>query len=226
MSLHNVLERCTLMLKSRNMAWALAIMLVSAGLTATAAAAADQVQKIAVVDVDKVYTNAPRVKQYSEELNAFGQDLSKKVEIRNKNMMLNETEIQELVTLKTKSSRTAAEDARIKEIENTEGARDEQYRTLQATKEPTEEQKTQLKELQDMRQKAKDTLDALAKDYDGQLKSKQQELLGKADADIREAITKVAGAKGITMVIAKDAVLFGGLDISDDIIANLDRKMQ
>ncbi|MEN6356193.1 MAG: OmpH family outer membrane protein [Armatimonadota bacterium] len=214
------------MLKSRNMAWALAIMLVSAGLTATAAAAADQVQKIAVVDVDKVYTNAPRVKQYSEELNAFGQDLSKKVEIRNKNMMLNETEIQELVTLKTKSSRTAAEDARIKEIENTEGARDEQYRTLQATKEPTEEQKTQLKELQDMRQKAKDTLDALAKDYDGQLKSKQQELLGKADADIREAITKVAGAKGITMVIAKDAVLFGGLDISDDIIANLDRKMQ
>lgn len=77
-----------------------------------------------------------------------------------------------------------------------------------------------------MRQKAKDTLDALAKDYDGQLKSKQQELLGKADADIRGAINKVAGEKGITMVIAKDAVLFGGLDITDDIIKNLDRKMQ
>ncbi|MCE5324552.1 OmpH family outer membrane protein [bacterium] len=214
------------MLKSRTMAWVLAIMVVSAGLMATAASAADQAQKIAVVDVEKVYTNAPRVKQYSEELNAFGQDLSKKVDIRNQNMMLNEAEIQELVTLKTKSNRTAAEDARIKEIESTERTRDDQYRNLQATKEPTDEQKAQLKELQDMRQKAKDTLDALAKDYDGQLKSKQQELLGKADADIRGAINKVAGEKGITMVIAKDAVLFGGLDITDDIIKNLDRKMQ
>lgn len=214
------------MLKLRTMAWALTIMLVGVGQIANAAATTDQTPKIAVVDVEKVYSNAPRVKQYSEELNAFGQDLGKKVEIRNLNMMLNETEIQELVSLKTKSTRTPAEDARIKELEDTERTRDTNFSTLQETKEPTEDQKAQLKELRDMRQKAKDTLDALAKDYDGQLKSKQQELLGKADADIREAITKVAGAKSISMVLAKDAVLFGGLDITDDVIKNLDRKMQ
>jgi Skp family chaperone for outer membrane proteins len=214
------------MLKLRMTAWALAVMLVGVGQTASAAPAADQAQKTAVVDIEKVYSNAPRVKQYSEELNAFGQDLGKKVDIRNKYMMLNETEIQELVLLKTKSSRTSAEDTRMKELEEAERTRDAKYSTLQETKEPTEEQKTQLKELRDMRQKAKDTLDALARDYDGQLKSKQQELLGKADVDIRDAITKVATAKSISMVLAKDAVLFGGTDITDDVIKNLDRKIQ
>ncbi|MHB9035294.1 MAG: OmpH/Skp family outer membrane protein [Armatimonadota bacterium] len=214
------------MMKSRRMAWALAITVVGVGFFGTAAMAADQDMKIGIVDGEKVYTNAPRVKQYTEELNAFKQSLAEKLDVRSQNMMLNEAEIQELITLKTKKQRTPDEDAKIKAIEDVERGRDADYKTLQGTKEPTADQKAKLKELQDMQQKSKDTGNALAKDYDGQLQSKMQELNGKAEVEVREAIAKVAAEKSIQVVLAKEAVLFGGTDISDEVIKNLDRKMQ
>jgi Skp family chaperone for outer membrane proteins len=208
------------------MAWALAIMVVGVGLIGSAATAADGDLKIGIVDGEKVYTNAPRVKQYTEELNVLRQELAQKLDIRSQNMMLNDAEIQELITLKAKTPSSPAEDARIKALEDTERSRDAEYKTLQGTKEPTADQKARLKELQDMQQHSKDTGNALAKDYDGQLQTKMQELNSKAEADVREAITKVASEKGVQMVFAKEAVLFGGTDISDDVIKNLDRKIK
>ncbi|MCE5313749.1 MAG: OmpH family outer membrane protein [Armatimonadota bacterium] len=212
------------MLKSRRMAWALAIMIAGVGMFGTAAKADDL--KIGIVDVEKVYTNAPRVTQYTEELNKYRQELAQKLDVRSQNMMLDEAEIQELITLKTKTTRTAEEDARIKALEDIERTRDNEYKTLQATKDLDDQKKARLKELQDMNQKSKDTGNALAKDYDGQLQTKMQELNGKAEADVREAITKVVGQKGVQIVLAKEAVLYGGTDISDDVIKNLDRKIQ
>lgn len=215
------------MLKSRILAWATAIICAGAGLVVTSAQAADQTVKIGVVDIEKVYSNAPRVKQYNEQLAAFRQELSQKLDIRNQNRMLNESEIEELIKLKTQDKRTPADDARIKELEGLERSRDAELKTLQGTKEPDEQQKAKLKELQDMQQKSNDTGNALLKDYDGQLQTRMQELMGKAETDVREVISKIAGEKGFTMVLAKDpAVLFGGIDISDDVIKNLDRKMQ
>lgn len=215
------------MLKSRVLAWAMAIMCAGAGLIVSSAKAADQPMKIGIVDIEKVYANAPRVKQYNEQLAAFRQELSQKLDIRNQNRMLNETEIEELINLKTKDKRTAAEDARIKELEALEKSRSAELTTLQSTKEPNDQQKARLKELQDMQQKSNDTGNALLKDYDGQLQSKVQELMGKAEVDVRDVISKIAADKGLSMVLAKDpAVLYGGIDISDDVIKNLDRKMQ
>lgn len=42
--------------------------------------------------------------------------------------------------------------------------------------------------------------------------------------DVNQAIRKVAGAKKITVVVDKDAVFFGGVDITDDVITELKRK--
>ncbi|MCE5199874.1 MAG: OmpH family outer membrane protein [Armatimonadota bacterium] len=215
------------MAKSRRTAWALVMIIAGVVLAGTAAIAADQQNlKIGIVDLEKIYNTAPRVKQYTESLNVFRQDLATKLDIRSQNLMLNENEIKELIDLKLKPSATDKDKTRIQEIEDLERSRDGEYKTLQSTKEPNDQQKARQKELQDMQQKSKDTGNALAKDYDGQLQSKMQELNGKAETDIREAINKFASSKGFQIVLAKEAVLFGGTDISDDVIKNLDRKAQ
>ena len=126
--------------------------------------AADPVPKIGVVDTEKL-TTSPRFKQYDEELTRFVEDLRAKLTIRKQKLMLNETEIKELVDLKIKANPTAQDQERIKALEETEKQRDAELKQLQETKDATEQQKARLKELQDMRQKSTDTGEALEKDY-------------------------------------------------------------
>ena len=50
---------------------------------------------------------------------------------------------------------------------------------------------------------------------------KERELMDPLVNNIRETIQKVAEAKGLTIVIDKTAVLYGGQDITQDVVAKL-----
>ena len=210
------------MLKSRRMAWTLTLSIAITALIGVSAAVAADESKIGVVDTARVYKDAPRIKKYTEDLNVFRQNLGAKLDIRNQNRMLDENEVKELIDLKLKENATDKDKARLKELEDTERARDAELKTLQETKEPDDAKKTRLKQLQDMQQSSNVKGNELAKDYDEQLSNKMLELNNNAEKEVRDAIKVVAEAKGLTLVIAKEAVLFGGIDISDAIIAKME----
>lgn len=214
------------MARSRRIAWAIIMAIATAAMLGTAVSAADDGQKIGVVDVQRVLTDAPRVKQYKEELDVLRQSLSLKLEIRSQNLMLDENQIKELIDLKTKANATEQDKAKIKELTDVEKQRDEELKKLQGTAQPDEQQKARQKELEGMLQRSRSTGEALEKDYSSQFQTRAQELDAKATADFQEAVNKVAEARGLTLVVAKEAVFFGGANITDDIIAKLDRKMQ
>ncbi len=193
------------------------------GLAGSAVLAAPNDVKIGVVDLQKVYRDAPRVKQYREQLEDFSRSLATKLDIRSQNMMLNEDEIKELIELKTKEKPTEAENARAKQLSEVERSKDEELRKLQETKELNDQQQARLKELQGLQQKSKDIGAALAKDYDGQYQAKAMELETKSDSDIQTAVNKAAESKGLTLVLDKAVVFLGGQDITDDVISRLDR---
>ena len=212
--------------RSHGTAWMLAVAAAAVLFAGVAAEAADNQIKIGVVDIQKMYRDAPRIKQYMEDLDEFRGSLALKLEIYGQNTMLDGNEIKELIDLKTKETPTEADKTRIKTLEDTERARDAELKGLQENKELNEQQKARLQELQDMQKMSKDTLNAIAKDYDEQWQTKTQEFDAKAVADLREAINTVAQDKGFTLVLDQAAVFFGGTDITDDVIAKLDRKMQ
>ena len=212
--------------RSRGTAWMLAAAVVAAVFGGMAAEAADNQIKIGVVDVQKMYRDAPRIKQYMEDLDKLRESLALKLEIRGQNTMLDGNEIKELIDLKTKENPAEADKARIKTLEDTERAKDAELKGLQENKELNEQQKARLQELQDMQKMSKDTLNAIAKDCEDQWQTKTQEFDAKAVADLREAINKVAQDKGFTVVLDKAAVFFGGTDLTDDVIARLDREVQ
>lgn len=214
------------MLKSRRMAWTLATMIAAVCFTGISAFAADNSPKLAVVDLQKVYKEAPRVKQYMEELDSFRAELGQKLEIRSQNMMLDENEIKELIDLKLKTAATDKDKARITELENSERAKDAEFKQLQSTKDLNDQQKARMSELQKLQSNSKTTGEQLEKDYNSNLESKVQDLDGKAKADMLDAINKVAEGKGYAAVMDKSAVLNGGTDITDQVIAKLDRKIQ
>jgi Skp family chaperone for outer membrane proteins len=189
-------------------------------------AAAPPEPKIGIVDGQKIDDNAPRVKQYKEELDGFTNILKAKLDIRVQNRMLDENEIKELIDLKTKDKPTDADKARVQTLTDLDRTKSDELQKLQEAKEPNDQQKARLKELMDMQAKSKEMWTALSKDYDGQYQSKAIELQGKIDTEVRAVVAKVAETKGLTLVFDKAVVVYGGIDITDDVVARLDRKMQ
>jgi outer membrane protein len=51
-----------------------------------------------------------------------------------------------------------------------------------------------------------------------QLLKKRQELIGGLEKDIRAAVEKVAKAQGIGIVLNREVVLYGGVDLTDQVI--------
>lgn len=212
------------MLKLHRAAWVMTAVVIAVGLIGTGAWAATSEPKIGVVDLQKVYNDAGRIKQYKEELDSFKQTLTSKLDIRAQNMMLDENEIKELIDLKMKAKPLDADTARIKVLTDTERSKDEELKKLQETKTPNDQEKARLQELMNLQQKSKDTGTALIKDYDGQYQSKTAELQAKIDTDIQAAVNKVAEAKGLGMVLDKASVMVGGIDVTDDVVGRLERK--
>lgn len=214
------------MIGLRRLGLVLVCIIAVVGLFGSGAWAAAAEPKIGVVDGQKIDSNAPRVKQYMEQLDARQQLLKTKLEIRAQNLMLDENEINELIDLKTKEKPTDAENARVKVLTDLERAKDDELKKMQETKDLNDQQKSRLQELMNLQQKSKDMGNSLSKDYDTQLQSLAGELQGKIDTDVRAAVAKVAETKGLSLVFDKVVVVYGGIDITDDVIARLDRKMQ
>lgn len=207
---------------------ALAVVLcVIASLLCSACYGADAIS-IATVDIVKVYSEAPRVKQLRETLEGRTKELNSRLDVREQNLMLSEEQVRELIDLKLKPNPTEAEKARMKELGDIERNLDEQLKNLQNTPQDklTDAEKTRLKELTDIQTKSKTTGGQIEKDYNAQLQNEARDLESKAFQEISDAVKGIAEAKKYTFVFAKDAVFFGGTDITNEVIAKLDRKPQ
>jgi outer membrane protein len=58
----------------------------------------------------------------------------------------------------------------------------------------------------------------LQRQVDQDIFKKRAELLGGLDKDIRAAVEKVAKQQGISVVLSRDVVLYGGVDLTDQVI--------
>ena len=74
----------------------------------------------------------------------------------------------------------------------------------------------------DFEEKSKTMSDQDKQNYFMQLQQRMQQkemsLIGAINEKIEEAVKKVAAAKGLSIVVFKNAVIFGGTDITDDVI--------
>jgi outer membrane protein len=64
----------------------------------------------------------------------------------------------------------------------------------------------------------------LQRQVDQQIFKKRAELLGGLDKDIRAAVEKVAKQQGISVVLSRDVVLYGGVDLTDQVIKAIGGK--
>jgi len=57
-----------------------------------------------------------------------------------------------------------------------------------------------------------------------QFAQRREELLGGLDKDIRSAVEQVAKDRGVSLVLDRTVVLYGGTDLTDAVVAKLSGK--
>ncbi|MBI2844120.1 MAG: OmpH family outer membrane protein [Armatimonadetes bacterium] len=202
---------------------ALIITMVLTSALAAQVVAADALP-VGYVDIPAVFQDYEKTKTSNTDLEAFSKQLIQKLQTLTENKLLAENERKELSDLAVKPNATDQDKARIKELQDREKALDLELKDLQNKKEPTEQEKARLKELQDKSSKADEEITKLRESSEQQFEDKKEEMSQQIRDDILKAIDAVAKQKNLNMVVDKMAVLFGGTDITQDVLAQLNGK--
>lgn len=138
-------------------------------------------------------------------------------------LFLSDAEINELAALYEKEKPTAAEQKRISQLEEKGDQQKRELTTLQNTPSPTEAQTARFTLLSDNIGKGEGTLQQLNRTLSAKLQDKARTAEQKALADVRTAVAKVAKAKGLAVVFTGDIAIYAAVDITDDVVKEVNK---
>lgn len=176
-------------------------------------------QQIAYIDTSVIMKSEYITKSYSE-LETQNNIFQKEIQIRQDNLFLGENEITDLINL----AQNNGDQAKISEYQTTNNKRYEELNLLNQTKDLTEEQKNRLTELNNLRKKSNENLQSRAETLGEQMQSLMSKKGSEIEAAIMSACEKIAKEKNYSIVVNKDAIFYGGIDITKDVIAALPKE--
>ncbi len=177
--------------------------------------------KVAVVNINQIQA------QYGE-LQAEQQQLEKWLaeQRRTTNMLLDfvflsAEHFQEVVNLLKKDQRTPEEQQRLTELQGISLEKDKRFRALEANTNRTPQEQDEFNSLQDIYRARAKTVDEMWQGVLAQLNERRQTAVSGLMGKVRDAIKAEAEAQGLELVLDADAVLYGGVDITEAVLARL-----
>ncbi|MGC8832989.1 MAG: OmpH family outer membrane protein [Armatimonadota bacterium] len=178
----------------------------------------------AVVDIRKVVDGYSETAKAQQELAALDRKARETYDNKEAGRFLDDNERKELETLQALTNPTAEQKKRLEELIQMNNARAQTFRGLQLNPNRSPAEEEEYKKLSDRSEKMDKELDDLAQKLQEELRKKQEEIGKRLDQAIQQAINTVASQKSIPAVFDKSAVLYGGQDITDEVLAVLNKK--
>ncbi|MBC7288426.1 MAG: OmpH family outer membrane protein [Armatimonadetes bacterium] len=209
--------------KLRFAAAALAVLLA----TGQAALGADQPAKtrIAVVDVRKLESEFNEFQQRQKELQALQQQYTQTLQLLAEYAFLPKESFDEMVAIARLPQPWPQEkQKRAEDLRNISTDKEKQYLALRSKTNRSAEEEDQFKTLQELAQAREADLRQLEQQFARELMKRQDELRAQLTAKVQSAIEAVAKQKGYDIVLDREAVFFGGEDITADVLAILNAQ--
>jgi len=187
----------------------------------TAGLASAQPLTVGTVDTTRIGTEYKAMQQLNDQFNDFRQQQNQKLMERQKVMMLTEADHTKYFDLVQTAAPTDATKQQITDLEALSRQREERLRTLSAKQDRTEEEKKDYDELNAVYTTRSGDMRALQEGLMKDLEAKREELTKVFTTSLETAIKAVIEGKGMSMVVAKEAVLYGGTDITTEVLAKL-----
>jgi len=176
------------------------------------------------VDLTSVTDAVKKTPEWQQSVRKFEDEKARyknELEALGKLRYLTTTERTELQNLRAKQKPTDAEKARIQELDDRSGKLDQEYQALAMISELTAEQRTRLRAVQEMREKGVTQLqDETNKRMEALQRVEAEVLQGMQDRILR-IVGQVADSRGIVMVVDRQFILYGGQDLTEDVLKKL-----
>jgi Skp family chaperone for outer membrane proteins len=209
--------------------------LVGAGLVALALAAplpaqAQSAPAIGTVDMGRINAEYQAIQQLTTQYQGFVREQQAKFEDRGKTRMLNDAELKEYMDLSQFGAPTEANKQRLTALAQESDTREKRLAELERKTRDEAEQK-EYDGLSGIAKVRGPELAKLEDDLTQAVSAKREELLKVITDSVNAAVKAVAEQKKLTVVVAKAVidpnggsaplVLYGGTDITDDVLAKL-----
>jgi Skp family chaperone for outer membrane proteins len=192
---------------------------------------------IGVIDYNRVVSEYDLYKQYEQQLERYASELEAELTEFGSTALLTSEELSELNALKGKTGPTQEETARIDALKGLTKMRQDRERELEQKPSPTPEEQAEMRDLIKRMQDADQRFKDMNQQMMAKLGDRNKEYFAKVEANVRAMIETVAKEKGLDTVVNKDmrlsdrqmsmtipVVLFGGIDISEDVLSRLNKK--
>jgi Skp family chaperone for outer membrane proteins len=157
------------------------------------------------------------VKEFEDEKTRYRTELEDMQRLR----YLSKAEREELTSLRTKQKPTDAEKARVDALLKRSDELEGEFRTLAGVEKPSDEQRKRITDITKLRDEGIQVLQEEGEKRAGMLQKKEGDLLEKMQTRILKIVSEVAQSKGLVMVVDRQAILYGGQDLTEDVVKKL-----
>jgi Skp family chaperone for outer membrane proteins len=152
-----------------------------------------------------------------EQSRAFNEELRTLAQLR----YCTDAERQEAAAIKAKMKPTPAEQARLDELLKKADVIDNELAQLSQKTNPTDADTKRIQDLSRMRTEAAQNLAKEDADRRDRLRKLDQDMLGEVQTELLKLVEKVAKEQKVPVVYNRPAVLFGGTDLTAEVIKKL-----
>ena len=195
-----------------------AVLVVATGAAALAAAPASDV---GVVDIEQIYASHPRLQELNQRFAEFRQQQEAQLQQMFQTRLLTDEEQREFTDLLEMGAPTEAREARLTELAQLSAQREQRLAELGQNESRTAEEEQEYTELEQTHNRRVAELTNLQLTLEQAVSDKHDELWGLVTEGVEAAVQAVAEEQSLTLVLQKEAVLYGGVDITDAVVARL-----
>lgn len=199
----------------------LAVAIIVAALAAPTAPAQAAEPKIGVVDMAKVLDGYKEFQDSDKIYKDFLRERQQQLQDRMSVSLLSDAELKEYQNIKAATAPTQEQKQRLEQLKAVAEARQNELDTLSRATNPTDAEKQRLAELKALSDKSSADISQLQQRMSDEIAKRNKELSENLNKKIESALAAVAAEKRLDYILAKDAVLFGGRDVTSDVLAKL-----
>lgn len=180
--------------------------------------------KLGVIDMERVATEYQEMQRLNLEFQEFQRKQEIELQERHTTRLLTDAERQEFTDLSAMGAPTEVRTKRLAELRGLSDEREERLLELRGKEECTEEEAAERDELGARYEARMAELAGLQAEMKASRVAKYEELSKLVADGVDNAIKATAEEQKLALVLRKDSVMYGGVDITDAVLAKLNAK--
>lgn len=173
------------------------------------------------VDMDRVGAEYRGMQELNGQFQQFQMEQERQLREQHTTRLLFDEERQEYLDLSHMGAPTEARDERLAELRMLSDERERRLFELRKNEERSEDEQAEYELLNRLYERRMEDLTALQADLQQSRLAKYEELTKLVTESVDVAVKAVAEEQELGLVLRKEVVLFGGLDITEDVLARL-----